>query len=77
MENAVALDTRIMNDAGKVSTDYADLVALSLRQTMGAIEITSVQNSDGSWKDKDVKIFMRDNGIGRYELTTSIPLFPP
>ncbi|KAF9042247.1 hypothetical protein BJ165DRAFT_260171 [Panaeolus papilionaceus] len=65
MENAVALDTRIMNDAGKVSTDYADLVALSLRQTMGAIEITSVQNSDGSWKDKDVKIFMRDNGIGR------------
>ena len=37
-DRAVALDQKIMGDAGKISSNYVDLVSLATRQTMAAME---------------------------------------
>ncbi|TFK38775.1 hypothetical protein BDQ12DRAFT_651125 [Crucibulum laeve] len=62
---ALALDNKIMSDGVAVSTKYADLLALSLRQTVGAMDITVGRGSNGKWNTSDVKIFMKDIGTGR------------
>ncbi|KAH6905885.1 glutaminase GtaA [Coprinopsis sp. MPI-PUGE-AT-0042] len=62
LSQADELDTKIMKDAQTSGTDgYADLVALSLRQTMASIEIT-VPVTDGKLDASDVKSFMKDVG---------------
>lgn len=56
------LDAKIMSDAQlSGAAGYADLVALSLRQTMASIEIT-VPVVDGKLDANDVKSFMKDVG---------------
>ena len=45
LDRAIAYDNSIAEDAGNISSDYASLVALSIRQTFGAIEITVPQQS--------------------------------
>ncbi|KAJ3517828.1 hypothetical protein NLJ89_g250 [Agrocybe chaxingu] len=62
---AEAFDAKIMSEASVVSQQYADLVALNLRQTMAALEITTAKPSSGEWNTSDVKIFMRDTGNSR------------
>ncbi|KAM5545917.1 hypothetical protein V8D89_000043 [Ganoderma adspersum] len=52
-------DSIVSNDANRVSADYASLVALSIRQTFGAIEITVPQRSDGSFDTSNVLTFMK------------------
>ena len=52
-------DSSVSTDANKVSSDYASLVALSIRQTFGAIEITVPQRSDGSFDTSNVLTFMK------------------
>ncbi|TFK28415.1 hypothetical protein FA15DRAFT_753532 [Coprinopsis marcescibilis] len=63
---AEELETTIMREAGAVSTEYSDLVALSLRQTMAAVEITLPQLGvldEAGWNTSDVQAFMRDTGV--------------
>ena len=63
LDRAQNLDERIMNDAGKVSSNYVDLVSLAARQVMGSMDITVLQNdADGSLNGSDVKIFVKDIG---------------
>ncbi|CAA7266374.1 unnamed protein product [Cyclocybe aegerita] len=62
---AEAFDMKIMSAASAVSQQYADLVALNLRQTMAALEITTAKRPSGEWNASDVKIFMRDTGNSR------------
>lgn len=59
LERAAALDSQIQTDAAKISADYAGIVALSVRQALGAYEITISKNSDGSWNTDDVLSFQK------------------
>ncbi|TCD64701.1 hypothetical protein EIP91_003775 [Steccherinum ochraceum] len=60
LSRAKALDATISTDAKKVSQDYAELTALSLRQAFGASEITVSKNADGSFNTSDVLIFTKE-----------------
>ncbi|KAF7352678.1 MPN domain-containing protein [Mycena venus] len=53
-------DTQVQNDATAISADYAAIVALSIRQTLGATEITISRNADGSFNTTDVLVFMKE-----------------
>ncbi|PIL29028.1 hypothetical protein GSI_09076 [Ganoderma sinense ZZ0214-1] len=72
-------DNAVSNDANRVSSDYASLVALSVRQTFGAIEITVPQHSDGSFDTSNVLTFMkqmRDASVNTVDVIyPSWPLF--
>ncbi|TRM62817.1 hypothetical protein BD626DRAFT_41413 [Schizophyllum amplum] len=58
VKRADALDSKIMDAAGYVSSDYADLVALGARQTLAGVEWTTNDNNDAD----DVLAFMRQSG---------------
>jgi len=53
-----------MSEASAISSDYADLVALSLRPTFAAIDITVAKGST-SVNASDVKAYMKDLGSSR------------
>ncbi|KAK6977760.1 hypothetical protein R3P38DRAFT_3472295 [Favolaschia claudopus] len=60
---ALALDQQILQDASRVSAQYADLVSLAARQAMAGIEITLSTSDNGSgFNLSDVKAFMKDVG---------------
>ncbi|KAF9527912.1 hypothetical protein CPB83DRAFT_371296 [Crepidotus variabilis] len=59
LSRAIDFDTKIMSDAGKVSGNYSDLVAASLRQTMAPLEFTTAPNGDF---DGDLRVFLKDLG---------------
>ncbi|KAJ7082033.1 DUF1793-domain-containing protein [Mycena belliarum] len=60
LARARALDARIARDAGKVSAAYAGLVALSVRQAVGACELTIARDAAGRWDERDVMLFMKE-----------------
>ncbi|TFK97850.1 hypothetical protein BDV98DRAFT_607320 [Pterulicium gracile] len=55
-------DRKIQTEASKVSSRYAELLALGTRQVLGATELTIARGSDGNWNHSDVKMFMRKMG---------------
>ncbi|KAF7292552.1 hypothetical protein MKEN_01471500 [Mycena kentingensis (nom. inval.)] len=55
LDRANALDAKIHADASKISDDYAGIVALSVRQALAAIEITT---SEGN--PDDIIVFMKE-----------------
>ncbi|KAG9006475.1 hypothetical protein FRB93_008603 [Tulasnella sp. JGI-2019a] len=57
---ASAFDKKVQSDASAISSDYADVVALSIRQTFGATEITISKDGTGSWNTTDVMMFMKE-----------------
>lgn len=59
LTRAKAFDAKVQSDASAISTDYASIVALSIRQAFGATEITISKKSDGSWNTADVLMFMK------------------
>ena len=68
---AVALDKKIMDAAAAVSSAYTDIVSLATRQTLGALDITVSNGSDGKTNASDVKIFMKD--VGTSQCVTPVP----
>jgi hypothetical protein len=60
VSRANTLDAQVQSDAGKISTNYAALTALSLRQAMGATEITISKSSSGAWNTSDVLMFLKE-----------------
>ncbi|KAH9482400.1 Glutaminase A [Psilocybe cubensis] len=60
LARAQAFDSKVNSDATKISADYASIVALSIRQALGAIEITVSKNSDGTFNTDDVLVFMKE-----------------
>ncbi|KDQ64628.1 hypothetical protein JAAARDRAFT_201939 [Jaapia argillacea MUCL 33604] len=60
LSRANAFDSKIDSDASEISSDYASIVALSVRQAFGATEITISKNSDGTWNTSDVLMFMKE-----------------
>ncbi|KAF7304072.1 hypothetical protein MIND_00638700 [Mycena indigotica] len=61
---AIALDQKILSDAGAVSTEYGDIISLGLRQALAGIEITVSNNLNGmgGFNTSDVLAFMKDVG---------------
>ncbi|KAF8883860.1 hypothetical protein BD779DRAFT_1801899 [Infundibulicybe gibba] len=62
LERAIELDQKITSDALSISQDYADVVSLSVRQTMGGIDITTSNGTDDQWNTSDTMIFMKSVG---------------
>ncbi|KAF8867760.1 hypothetical protein BD779DRAFT_1244531 [Infundibulicybe gibba] len=58
-QRAIELDQKIISDASSISQDYADLVSLSVRQTIGGVDITISNGTDGQWNTSDVMMFMK------------------
>ncbi|KAJ7129541.1 DUF1793-domain-containing protein [Mycena epipterygia] len=56
----VKFDAQVQADATAISTDYAAIVALSIRQTLAATEITISKNGDGSLNTSDILVFMKE-----------------
>lgn len=59
LSRANTFDAKVQSDASAVSSDYASIVALSVRQAFGATEITASRNSDGSINASDILMFMK------------------
>lgn len=57
---ASAFDSQVESDAYAISEDYAGVVALSIRQAMGSMEVTISKSTDGSWNTDDVLVFMKE-----------------
>jgi hypothetical protein len=53
------LDAKVQSDASKISSNYAALVALSIRQSLATVEITVSKTSTGAWNTSDVLTFMK------------------
>lgn len=56
---ANAFDQQVRTDASKISSEYADLVSLAIRQGLASMEITVSQNADGSFNATDILVFMK------------------
>ena len=54
-----------MSAAANVSSNYADLLSLTARQAMGAMDITILSTSNNSVDTSDVKVFMKNIGASR------------
>ncbi|EJF61169.1 hypothetical protein DICSQDRAFT_155261 [Dichomitus squalens LYAD-421 SS1] len=60
LARANAFDAQVKADALKISSDYADIVALSIRQALGSIEITVSKDRFGRWNTSDITTFMKE-----------------
>ncbi|THH14879.1 hypothetical protein EW146_g5515 [Bondarzewia mesenterica] len=60
LSRAKEFDAQVDSDASKISADYSSIVALSVRQTFGATEITISKGSNGQWNTSDVLVFMKE-----------------
>lgn len=56
---AQAFDKQVESDASAISSNYAGIVQLSIRQAFGAMELTISRNSDGSWNTSDTLMFLK------------------
>ncbi|KAF9007819.1 hypothetical protein BDQ17DRAFT_1237593 [Cyathus striatus] len=59
---AIDFDNTILSDGGAISSEYNDLISISLRMVFGAMDITIPKFGDGTLDTSDVKIFMKDIG---------------
>ncbi|KAJ7368444.1 DUF1793-domain-containing protein [Mycena albidolilacea] len=60
LTRANAFDAKVQTDAGKISADYASIVALSIRQAFMATELTISKTSTGAFNTTDVILFMKE-----------------
>ncbi|KAJ7904655.1 DUF1793-domain-containing protein [Mycena olivaceomarginata] len=60
LTRANAFDAKVQTDAGKISADYASIVALSIRQAFMATELTLSKTSTGAFNTTDVILFMKE-----------------
>ena len=68
LSTANALDSKVQTDASKISSDYASLVALSIRQAFGATEVTAGKASSGL-NATDILVFLKGTEV--FSLTLS------
>ncbi|KAJ7652052.1 hypothetical protein DFH06DRAFT_540129 [Mycena polygramma] len=60
LDAAKTLDAKVESDASKISADYAGIVALSIRQSLAANELTISKDDSGAWNTSDVLYFMKE-----------------
>lgn len=59
---AHAFDAETLNAGSNISSEYADLLALTSRQVLSSIDITLALGSDGNWNFSDILVFMKNFG---------------
>jgi len=59
LARATAFDAQVQRDAGKISADYAAVVALSIRQAFASTELTLSKTSTGAFNTTDIILFMK------------------
>ncbi|KAJ7044481.1 DUF1793-domain-containing protein [Mycena alexandri] len=60
LARATAFDAQVQRDAGKISADYAAVVALSIRQAFASTELTLSKTSTGAFNTTDIILFMKE-----------------
>lgn len=55
-------DAKLSAVGSDISSEYADLLALSARQVMGSLDITLSKTAGGVWNFSDTKVFMKNMG---------------
>ncbi len=55
-------DSSLLTAAQNISAAYGDLLALTVRQAMAALEITVSKKADGTFNTTDVMAFFKDMG---------------
>ncbi|KAJ7503731.1 hypothetical protein B0H11DRAFT_2170697 [Mycena galericulata] len=60
LATANKLDAKVESDANKISPDYYGIVALSIRQSLGANELTISKTAFGAWNTSDIMLFMKE-----------------
>jgi len=65
LSTANTLDAKVQADSTAISTDYASIVALSVRQAFGATEVTIGKGSTGTFNTSDVLVFLKGKGQTR------------
>ncbi|KAJ7781099.1 hypothetical protein B0H16DRAFT_1710344 [Mycena metata] len=60
LARATAFDAQVQRDAGKISADYAAVVALSIRQALGATELTISKTATGAFNTTDIILFLKE-----------------
>ncbi|KAL5508771.1 hypothetical protein ACEPAG_4750 [Sanghuangporus baumii] len=70
---AETFGSQILNAGQQFSAEYTDLLALTVPQVMGCMDITLSKSSDGSWNMSDVKVFTKNmGGIGTDVLVSTL-----
>ena len=59
---AESFDSKLLSAGSAISSDYADLLALTTRQVLGSLDITLALGSDGNWNFSDAMVFMKNMG---------------
>lgn len=59
---AAAFDSQITSAASSISSQYAELLALSSRQLMGNLDITISKIGSNDWNTSDIMIFTKNMG---------------
>lgn len=62
LASAEAFDAQLQTAGSVFSSDYADLLTLSVGQVLGSLDITIAHGNDGAWNFSDVKVFMKNMG---------------
>jgi hypothetical protein len=75
LQRAIAFDSKVAADAAEISTNYAAVVALSIRQAFAATEITISKAVDGSWNTTDVMVFLKGQASHPVFLRSVLMLF--
>ncbi|KAH8105922.1 DUF1793-domain-containing protein [Cristinia sonorae] len=60
LTRAKNFDAQVNRDASAISSDYASIVALSIRQVFGATELTISKGRTGKFNTSDVLMFMKE-----------------
>ncbi|KAH0587710.1 hypothetical protein H2248_006474 [Termitomyces sp. 'cryptogamus'] len=77
LSRAQSLDSKVNSDGSKISADYAAIVELSIRQAVGATEITISRNPDGTWNTDDVIVFLKEiSGENANTVDVIFPAWP-
>ena len=66
-----AFDARLSAAGNNVSSEYADLLALSARQVMSSLDITLAKNVGGEWELSDTKVFMKNMGSAGSDVSST------
>jgi len=59
LSRANSFDAKLVADSNKVSSDYAAITTLSIRQAFAAIEITISKDNTGAYNANDILVFMK------------------
>jgi len=60
LKTANTLNSKVQNDGLATSSNYADLVALAIKQALGTMDTTITKGSDNKWDTTDLKMFMKN-----------------